>query len=238
MPTITSLRVDSAVAGQELEAPVYLPPGFDPSQTYPVLYVHAGHFYFKYAKLPEWLDTQVQAGMAPCIAVAPPEPDEPLEAWLPGTAFLERFGQMIVSDLALAVERNFATGQRLLLSMSSGAVTMLDVVLRHPQFFARAAFQSPGWMLRGETGLVSHLDTALAGVNQVSAGSLPPLWFGWGDSETDEWERLSRPNGAAMIAALERKGARISRALVPGGHNLEMYRELLPPAMEFLLRKD
>lgn len=229
------LPVQSALAGQSLEVAVALPAGYDPAQRYPVIYCDPGPVHFDRLQFPAWLDGEIGAGRLPaCIAVHLPDP-EIADYWIPGTAGMATYAAVVSQEVVPAVEANFACGPRLLLATSSLAVTTLEVALRCPGLFERAALQSPGWLVHEEGVIVSQLDRALAVFDHAPAGPLPAIWFVWGDSETDEWEAKSRPNGQRMMAALQERGATVTFSIVPGGHGLPLLRDTLAAAVAFLL---
>lgn len=236
MGEMRTLALTSTVTGQPLELSVALPGAYDPTQRYPVIYADPGPVHFHRLDLPAWLEGEREAGRLPaCIAVHLPEPEGAPNYWIPGTADNATLAELIRQDVVPAVEAAFACGPRLLLAASSMAVATMEAAVRCPGLFERAALQSPGWLMRRDGELINQLDDALTVVEQAPHGPLPSIWFVWGDSETDEWEAASRPNGRRMMSALRARGAKVVYSLVPGGHGLELMRATLAEALSFLL---
>lgn len=232
MSQVVTLSVPSAIFGEERTAQVYLPPGYDPEERYPVIYCCLAALHFRYG-LPELLEEQIASGaMKPCVAVGIPlgENDAELD--------LYRFA---ATELVPAVEAAYAAvpdrSGRWLLGYSAGAGYMLELGVIYGQLFSKVAAQAPGWMTwSGEENRViaEHLAESMARMEtRDPGGPVPDCWFTYGDAE-DGFEALARRNGSVMIAYLEGLGAVVRESLVEGGHGIPVMKKGWPQSLRFL----
>lgn len=127
----------------------------------------------------------------------------------------------------------------LLLAFSSGANDALQIGLSEPDLFERLALQSPGWMIwDNEVRRIGADSTAetVAAIRRLPPGRYPAAWFIWGAAD-EEWERRARANGVQVMSALAARGVPVhAGGAVPGSHGLQLLRDTMAPALDWLLR--
>lgn len=237
---VDSFVVESAALRETLTVRVYRPRGYSPAHRYPVVYVLQHGVYFGRLGLPAWMDSASTGATPPALVVAIPDATG-LDAFRPDTPRGDAYVRFIAGELVPAVESRYSAqgggGGRLLLGFSAGANVLIDVAVRNPHTFGRVAAASPGWMHVDDQGGIG-VDFHEAAARNVAAASSAPgssFWFVWGDGPS-EWERRSRVNGSAVLAALGARGAAVVDAgVMPGDHGLGLARTTMAPALAFLL---
>lgn len=121
---------------------LYIPARFQRSRTYPVLVVHDGHDYVRYASLNTILDNLIdRLEIADAIVVLTSSPDRLREY-----ADDERHAKFITEELVPYVERLLPISShpqgRALMGASFGAVASLSTAYRYPGFYGRLLLQS------------------------------------------------------------------------------------------------
>lgn len=237
---LDTFTIASAALEDTLTVVVRLPRGYTAQRRYPTVYTLQSGVWFERLRMPAWLDSTESAGAAPAIAVAIPDADG-LDAFRPDLPAGDAFVRFIATELVPAVESRYAAradaAGRHLLGFSAGANVLLDVAVRHPGRFGRMAAVSPGWMFRDDSGGLGarFVDAAIANIRSAPGSSSTAFHFVWGDGPS-EWERQSRVYGARVMDALRARGSAVTDAgLVAGDHGLQLARNALAGAMEFLL---
>ncbi len=121
---------------------LYIPARFQRSRTYPVLVVHDGHDYVRYASLRTILDNLIdRLEIADAIVVLTSSPDRLREY-----ADDERHAKFITEELVPYVERLLPISSqpqsRAMMGASFGAVASLSTAYRYPGFYGRLLLQS------------------------------------------------------------------------------------------------
>ncbi|MRV72618.1 esterase family protein [Duganella sp. FT92W] len=155
--TVAPFTYESAVTGTRRTANIYLPPGYNPQQRYPVLYLLHGiggneHEWHWYVRAPVILDNLMADGkVAPMIVVMPNGralPDDraptPERTFTPENALgFALFEQDLLASLIPAVERQYPVmaerGQRAIAGLSMGGGQALNFGLGHLDTFGWVA---------------------------------------------------------------------------------------------------
>jgi len=121
---------------------LYVPARFKRSRRYPLLVVHDGHDYLRYASMGTVLDNLIdRLEVADAIVVFTSSPDRLREY-----ADDERHARYVTEDLVPFVERTFpleaVPQSRCLMGASFGAVAALSTACRYPGFYGRLLLQS------------------------------------------------------------------------------------------------
>jgi enterochelin esterase-like enzyme len=139
---LRDVAVDSAALGRQAHATVHLPAEFTDGTNHPLLVVHDGGDYLRYAAAATVLDNLIAAStIAPCITVFL-HPGERLVEY----ADDERHHRYLTAELLprleaeLPIDRDPA--RRCLAGSSFGAVAALSVATRSPGTFGRLLLQS------------------------------------------------------------------------------------------------
>lgn len=136
------ITLDSAAFGDQRTYSVYLPTRFRATRAYPLLVVHDGHDYLRYAALGTVLDTLIARSEIPnLIVVFTTSPNRIGEY-----AADPRHAAFIVDELLPDVERRYPLRKepqaRCLMGASFGAVASLSTAWHRPGVFGRLLLQS------------------------------------------------------------------------------------------------
>lgn len=222
MPRVEQIQVE----GREIQ--VYLPPGYDRDQRYPVVYACPAFLHFRFG-LPDWLDDQIGSGaLPPCLVVGVPLEERETE----GEVY-----RFTAESLVPAIESSFPSrAERWLLGYSSGACNAIEIGVLYGGLFSKVAAQAPGWIYwsaeRNEPAF-TYLEESLSLVQTGQTGPLPAFWFVWGDA-AEGFEPLARAHGESMLAALRSMGAQVEQEMIEGGHGPAMMQKGWPLAFRFL----
>jgi len=161
-PGTERVEFDSALLGKKMAAYVYLPPGYRPDGSYPVVYMLHGFSnneieWFEYHHMDARADELIAAGkIAPCVIVAPmmdngwgldsgkpsmagPTPKRALFYGPYETYFLKEVMKFAESRYAVSKEKS----RRSIGGVSMGGYAALHIGLRHPELFGRIGAHSP-----------------------------------------------------------------------------------------------
>ena len=142
--TIRDVSLDSAALGRRIVTTIYLPAGYtpDPSQRSPLVIVHDGPDYLRYAAATTVLDNLVHGGVIPPPVVAFVHAGERLVEYADDV----RHHHYLTTELLPQLETELATGgepaKRCLVGASFGAVASLSAAVYAPQTFGRLLLQS------------------------------------------------------------------------------------------------
>ncbi|MCI0571525.1 MAG: hypothetical protein L0Y66_12285 [Myxococcaceae bacterium] len=240
---VETFAFQSAVLGEQVKVPVYLPAGYTAERRHRALFTLLGPVFFEHpaVQLPRRLEALAeQERVRDVVVVGIPGSSAP-RAHHPDTRAAAAFARHVAEELVAEVERRYAVSarreERWLLGFSGGAAMALDLAVRRPELFGRVALVSPGWMdwdgARNDFGRV-FVAEALAHVHAASRGRLPELWMGWGDG-TLAWEVRSREQGQQVVRALAGRGTRpVVAPAVAGEHGLHLIARTLPEVLRFL----
>ena len=140
--SLDRMRVNSRAFDSRREAQVYLPARFRPSRRYPLLVVHDGLDYLRYAELKTVLDNLIHRLEIPAlIAVLTQSPDRLVE--YTGD---ERHARFLVEELIPAAARKYPLiddrQHRGLMGASLGGVATLHAASLYPETFGSLLLQS------------------------------------------------------------------------------------------------
>lgn len=150
--TIVKRQISSAYLGQERTLRIFLPPGFDESRAYPVIYCQDGLEFFNYGRIATIATEQIlENHMPPCIIVGI---DVDLrrrnEQYGPDGREFAAYCDFVVQEVIPLVEREFAAEHsadaRILAGDSLGATVALHLALDHPHLFRRVISFSGAYM--------------------------------------------------------------------------------------------
>lgn len=241
---IDEFTISSSSLGEDLVVRVVVPSHTSAEQPLPVIYAMLGQVFLnERAGFRSYL---ASAGN-PAIVVAVPMPDtstpEGFSVFHVEGERWNAYARFVASELPAAISDRYRVSlQKHLLGFSVGSVMSLDIAMNHPHGFDRVALISPGWMnWNHEAGQISenYTDRAISRLKAGCMNTTAAIWMNWGESDADEWERLSRDNGQRVIQALRDCGVAVETGpIVPGGHGLPLIPPSLDSAMQFLLSAD
>jgi enterochelin esterase family protein len=142
-PTARSGRIEEmAVPGADRPVRVYFPARYRDSRRYPLLVVHDGTDYERYASLKVVLDNLIHRLEIPSMVVALTDPGNRMEEYVDSEGHASFLVERLVPHLESELPLRARPGGRGLMGASLGAVATLSAAARHPGFFGRLLLQS------------------------------------------------------------------------------------------------
>jgi enterochelin esterase family protein len=214
--------------------PVYLPARFRESRRYPLLVVHDGPDFARFADLKAVLDNLIERLEIPPLVAALTAATDRLREY----AGDPRHGDFVVHELLPALQARYPLyedpAHRVLMGASFGAVASLATAWRHPGVFDKLlllsgsfAFSDIGGHSRGPV-----FDPVVAFMNRFRRRAGRPareLYVACGIYESLIYENRS------LVPLLQHNGMRVRYREVHDGHNWENWRDRLQDALSWLL---
>lgn len=231
--TLDELPINSAVFGERRDARIYLPARFRRSRRYPLLIVHDGDDYLRFAALRTVLDNLIhQLEIAPLIVACTHSPDR-----LNEYAGNERHARFIVEDLLPALRSRLpledTAETRGLMGASFGGVASLHTAWRNPGMFGRLLLQSGSFAFSdiGAHRRGAVFDPVVRFVNEFRKQPGVPterIYMSCGIYESLIYENRS------MLPLLRERGMEVRYDEVRDGHNWENWRDRLRTGLSWL----
>jgi enterochelin esterase family protein len=241
-PGVTGGRlVDFELGSQEQQrhttTAVYLPAGFTemPAEPYPLLVVHDGGDYLRYASVATVLDNLIGRGAMPPTVAAFLQPGERLVEYADDPRHAAHLSAELVPALEASYPLAATPAGRCLMGASFGAVASLAAAWRAPTQFGRLLFQSGSFAGAGE-GCQRRPEPLWRPVRQfVHAFLAEPvhvaerIFVSCGTFESLICENRG------IVPVLERTGANVRFVESLDGHNWACWRDSLGLALPWLL---
>ena len=230
---IDELEVVTALPGGERRIRVYVPARFRRSRRYPLLIVHDGTDFLRYASLQVVLDNLIHRLEIPPLIVALTDSPERLLEYA-GHEGHARFAAM---ELPAVLGERFPlrddAGARGLMGASFGAVAALHAAWRHPGRFGRLLLESGSFAFSdiGHHRRTPAFDPVARFVNQFRAAPGRPaerIYVSCGIYESLIYENRS------LVPLLTEHGLSVRYEEVRDGHNWENWRDRLQGALTWL----
>jgi enterochelin esterase-like enzyme len=232
--TLDEIQLASTAFGEPRTVRVYLPARFRRRRQYPLLVVHDGDDFLRFADLSAVLDNLVhRLEVEPMVVAMTQSPDRLRE--YAGDA---RHGEFIARELVGALERKLplrsTPTSRALMGASFGAVATLHTAWTHPNVFGNLILQSGSFAFSdvGQHERGEAFDPVVRFMNtwRDQPGNLAErLYVSCGIYESLIWENR------ALVAFLQDKGPDIRYREVRDGHNWENWRDRMQDALGWLL---
>ena len=219
--------------GEPRRVSVYLPARFRPTRRYPLLIVHDGGDYLRYAALKEILDNLIhRLEVAPVIAALTHPGDRMIE--YPDDA---RHAAFLAEHVLPAMEERYplmpAPATRGLMGASFGAVASLSTAWRYPGKFGRLMLQSGSFAF---TDIGNHkrgpaFDRVVEFVNAFRDAPGRPseqVYLSCGMYESLIYENRS------LVPLLQTTGMDCRYEWVRDGHNWENWRDRMQAGLSYL----
>jgi len=229
-----ALVVPSERFGQQRTVRIYLPARFRRRRRYPLLVVHDGDDYLRYANLQVVLDNLIHRQEIPPMIVALSRPVARLEEY----AADEAHAGHLVEELLPAVEKAFPIGtrpaDRVLMGASFGAVAALHTAWKHPGVFGGLLLQSGSFAFAdiGEHGRGPSFDPVAEFINAFRADPGRPaekVFVSCGIHESLIYENRS------LVPRLQETGMSLRYVEARDGHNWDNWRDRLREGLSWLL---
>jgi enterochelin esterase family protein len=230
---LEEITTDSGVFGRR-NTVVYLPARFRRTRRYPLLVVHDGHDYLRYASLGAVLDNLIARLEIPDMVVALTSSHDRLVEY----ASDDRHARFLTDDLVPHLERLYPLdGQpqtRCLMGASFGAVAALSTAWRRPGFYGRLLLQSGSFTFT-DIGDRNHrgplFDPIVAFINQFRAHPMAVaerVFVSCGMYESLIYENRS------LVPMLQSTGMDVRYVEARDGHNWENWRDRLREGLSWL----
>jgi len=227
------LPIESKVFGKRTYG-IYLPARFRRTRRYPLLVVHDGHDYLRYAALGPILDNLMARLEIPDMVVALTSSPNRLGEY----ANDERHAQFLTDELVPHLERLFPLRtepqSRCLMGASFGAVAALSTAVRRPGFYGKLLLQSGSFAFTdiGDGNRRGPLfDPVVTFMNQLRAQPMAMserVYVSCGMYESLIYENRS------LVPVLQSTGMDLRYVEARDGHNWENWRDRLREGLSWL----
>jgi enterochelin esterase family protein len=231
--TIEERHLDSKVFGDWRPIQIYRPARFRESRRYPLLVVHDGSDYLKFANLQEILDNLIhRLELPPLIAVMTQSSDRMKEY-----AADEQHADFIVKDLVPQMEDLLPLirepSARAMMGASFGAVASLSTAWHHPGFFGKLFLQSGSFVFTeiGDHDRPPMFDPVVKFVNKFRKQPGRPadqVFLSCGVYESLIYYNRS------LVPLLQETGMQVRVREANDGHNWENWRDRLREGLSSL----
>jgi enterochelin esterase family protein len=230
---IRSHRISSEAFGGMREIQVYLPARFRETRRYPLLVVHDGFDYLRFANLKQVLDNLIHRLEIPPMIVALTQSPNRLDEYTDD----ERHAAFLVDELVPLIEERYPlVGKpetRGLMGASFGAVASLAAAWRHPGFFGNLLLQSGSFAFTdiGDHDRGPLFDPVVEFVNEFRRNPGRPADHVFMSCGT--YESLIYYN-RSMQPLLQSTGMAVRYVEARDGHNWENWRDRLREGLSWL----
>jgi len=231
---IEKVRFASEVFQQPRALSVYVPARFNENRRYPLLVMHDGSDFLRFANLKIVLDNLIHRLEIPPMIVVLTDSSNRLEEY----ADDERHGRFLVEELLPGLEERFpliqSPGSRALAGASFGAVAALSTAWRHPGVFDRLLLLSGSFAFTdiGDTHDRGPLfDPVVRFVNAFRRSPGRParsVYLACGTYESLIYYNRS------MLPLLQSTGVTVKYTEARDGHNWENWRDRLREGLAWL----
>jgi enterochelin esterase family protein len=227
------LHVDSKALGRRTVG-IYLPARFRRTRRYPLLVVHDGHDYLRYAALGPILDNLIHRLEIPDLIVALTSSPKRLVEYANDERHHSFLTDELVPQLEKALPIDARPQSRCLMGASFGAVAALSTAFKRPGFYGRLLLQSGSFAFT-DIGDRNHrgplFDPVVAFMNQLRANPIPMserVFVSCGMYESLIYENRS------LVPALQETGMDVRYVEARDGHNWENWRDRLREGLSWL----
>ena len=227
-------RMRSDIFGETRPFSVYLPARFRETRRYPLLVVHDGEEFVRFAGLKHALDNLIHRLEIPPLVVALTQSPDRLREY----ADDERHARFLVEELVPGLEEKYplvgTPSARALMGASFGAVASLSAAWRHPGYFHSLLLQSGSFAftdIGNEHDRGPLFDPVVKFVNAFRENPGKPVDKVYVSCGT--YESLIYYN-RSMVPLLERTGMEVRYNEARDGHNWENWRDRLREGLSWL----
>jgi enterochelin esterase family protein len=230
---LDELMVDTPTFGRR-GVGIYLPARFRRTRRYPLLIVHDGHDYLRYARLQTILDNLIHRLEIPDLVAALTTSPNRLEEYADDERHARFLTDELVPHLEKALPLEGRPQGRCLMGASFGAVAAFSAAWRRPGFYGRLLLQSGSFAFT-DIGDRNHrgplFDPVVAFVNQFRsrpAAVAERLFVSCGMYESLIYENRS------LVPMLQATGMDVRYVEARDGHNWENWRDRLREGLSWL----
>ncbi|KAA3612442.1 MAG: enterochelin esterase [Planctomycetota bacterium] len=226
-------HLDSKIFHDRREFQIYLPARFRRTRRYPLVIVHDGHDYLKYANLKIVLDNLIHRLEIPPLIAAVTSSAARMREY----AGIAEHGNYLVEELLPFVEDHYPLLQepsdRCLMGASFGAIASLATAWRHPGVFGKLLLQSGSFAFTdiGEHDAGPAFDPVVEFMNSFRREPGKPADKMFMSCGT--YEGLIYYN-RSMAPFFQRTGMEVRFTEARDGHNWENWRDRLQEGLSWL----
>ncbi len=212
---------------------IYFPARYRPTRRYPLLVVHDGIDYLRYASLQVVLDNLIHRLEIPGMIVALAQPGERLEEYAASQAHARFVSEELVPKLERDLPLLAVPEGRGLMGASLGGVAALFTAAQYPERFGRLLLQSGSFAFAdiGDHPRGPVFDPVARFINGYRADPQSVserVFVSCGTYESLIYENRS------LLPALESTGMEVKYVEAPDGHNWENWRDRLRQGLSWL----
>ncbi|HKJ17247.1 MAG TPA: alpha/beta hydrolase-fold protein [Xanthomonadales bacterium] len=232
--TVEDYRFHSPAFGEERDIQVYLPARFRPSRQYPLLIVHDGSDFVRFAELKTVLDNLIHRLEVPPMIVALTNSADRLGEYTCN----DKHAQFLAEDLLGFMESSFPLmGEptaRAVMGASLGAVASFHAAAKYPDKFGRLLLQSGTFLFTdlGRNNKGEALDPIVSFINKYRSDPwkiAERIYVSCGVYESLIYENRS------LIPVLQSQETLINFEEARDAHNWENWRDRLRSGLTWLL---
>jgi len=230
---VDEIAVPSEALRDDRHVAVYVPARFRRNRRYPLLVVHDGYDYLRYANLQAVLDNLIHRLEIPPLIAALTQSANRLEEY----AGHDAHSRFVAVELPERLQHSFplhaSPAARGLMGASFGAVASLHAAWRHPGRFGRLVLQSGSFAFSdiGHHRRTPTFDPVARFVNEFRRRPGQPterIYLSCGIYESLIYENRS------LVPLLRHHGIEVRYEEVRDGHNWENWRDRLQSALTWL----
>jgi len=231
--TLTRLAVDSRAFGSRREVGVYLPARFRRNRSYPLLVVHDGSDYLRYAALQSVLDNLIHRLEIPAMIVALTQSPDRLVEYTGDPRHARFVVDELLPALGAAYPLSDGPGARGLMGASLGGVAALHTASLYPDRFGQLLLQSGSFAFSdlGHHQKGPAFDPVVRFVNSYRKSPFAladKIYLSCGIYESLIYENRS------IVPLLQAQGMQIHFEEARDAHNWENWRDRLRSALTWL----
>lgn len=231
--TLDEFSLPSAAFGAQRPVQLYLPARFRRSRRYPLLIVHDGLDYLRFARLRTVLDNLIhRLEVAPLVVALTQSPDR-LNEYAGDERHARFVGEELLPVLRERLPLDDRPEARGLMGASFGGVASLHAAARRPGTFGRLLLQSGSFAFSdiGEHRRGPVFDPVVRFVNAFRAGDAVPaerIYMSCGIYESLIYENRS------LLPLLRERGMEVRYEEARDGHNWQNWRDRLQSGLSWL----
>ncbi len=231
--TLTGLKLHSRAFGGRREVQVYLPARYRTSRSYPLLIVHDGVDYLRYADLKIVLDNLIHRLEIPAMVVALTQSPDRLTEYTGDARHARFIGEELLPAMADKFPLVDDSNARGLMGASLGAVASLHAATTYPDRFGQLLLQSGSFAFSdlGQHQKGPVWDPVVKFVNAYRKKPIPvadKVYLSCGIYESLIYENRS------LVPLLQAQGMQVQFEEARDAHNWENWRDRLRNGMTWL----
>lgn len=212
---------------------IYRPARYRETRTYPLVIVHDGGDYLRYADLHHVLDNLIHRLEIPGLVAVLTHPEDRIDQYRGSEAHARYLTEELVPSLEDELPLIGAPAGRCLMGASLGAVASFSTAIRSPDYFGRLLLQSGSFAFSdiGDHERGPVFDPIVDMINRYRSDPFPvaeKVFVSCGRFESLIYENRS------LVPLLERTGMDVRYVESLDGHNWENWRDRLRDGLSFL----